>query len=104
MPGLIASSIWDSGWLNMIVARRVMLSMLYLWWTIGISLQCLRSASVRPKHVDLYVLVFAGPTIAMVAVATNFVNNTFSDSKIAILIGILYAMSLSVAFRSGDVQ
>lgn len=99
MAGWIASRIWDSGWLMMIVAGGFPLAFIYLWWLMRVSWACFKTLPYRSNGPELMGFLLTGPGITFIVIITNIVNNTFNDTKISILIGLSYILSLGAAYE-----
>lgn len=99
MAGMIASTTWDSGWLMLVVGGGLPLAMFYLWWLLRVSRACLKALPYRENAPDLTGFLLAGLSTAFIVMLTNLVNNTYSDTKIALIVGMIFMLSLSAAYQ-----
>jgi hypothetical protein len=99
MAGYISAIVWDSGWLMIIVGGGIPLALVYLWWMLRVSAACFKALPYRANDPELVGFLMAGPATTLIAIITNIVNNTYGDTKIAILIGLAYILSLGAAYE-----
>jgi hypothetical protein len=99
MAGYTAAITWDSGWLMIIVGGGIPLALIYLWWMLRVSAACFKALPYRANDPELIGFLMAGPATTFIAILTNIVNNTFNDTKIAILMGLAYTLSLGAAYE-----
>jgi hypothetical protein len=104
MAGYAASITWDSGWLMLIVAGGIPLAAIYLWWLVRVTYACFKALSYRANEPELVGFLMAGPATTFVIILTNIVNDTYGDTRIAVLIGMVYVLSLGAAheLRRGE--
>lgn len=99
MAGYISSITWDNGWLMLVVAGGIPLALIYLWWLLRVSSACFKALPYRSNAPELTGFLLAGPATTFIVIIINLVNNTYADTKIAILIGLVYALSLGAAYQ-----
>jgi hypothetical protein len=99
MAGYISAITWDSGWLMLIVGGGIPLALIYLWWLMRVSFACFKALPYRENNPELVGFLMAGPATTVIVIITNIVNNTYGDTKIAILIGLAYVLSLGAAYE-----
>lgn len=99
MAGYISAIVWDSGWLMIIVAGGIPLALIYLWWMLRVSAACFKALPYRANNPELVGFLMAGPATTFLIIITNIVNNTFNDTRIAMLMGLAYILSLGAAYE-----
>jgi hypothetical protein len=99
MAGYVSAIIWDSGWLMLVVAGGIPLALMYLWWLVRVSSACFKALPYRSNDPELVGFLMAGPATTFIIILTNIVNNTYADTKIAALIGMVYVLSLGAAYE-----
>jgi hypothetical protein len=99
MAGQLASEIWDSGWLFLIVAGGIPIVIIYLWWLLRIATECIKTLPYRFNNPGLLGFLLAGPAVSFIVIITNIVNNTYNDTRISLYIGMVYVLTLGTAYQ-----
>jgi len=99
MAGQLASEIWDSGWLFLIVSGGIPIVIIYLWWLLRIAMECVKTLPYRFNNPGLSGFLLAGPAVSFVIIITNIINNTYNDTRISLYIGMVYVLALGTAYQ-----
>jgi len=99
MAGQLASEIWDSGWLFLIVSGGIPIVIIYLWWLLRIAIECVKTLPYRFNNPGLFGFLLAGPAVSFIVIITNIVNNTYNDTRVSLYIGMVYVLSLGTAYQ-----
>ena len=99
MAGSISSIVWDSGWLMLVVAGGIPIAFIYLWWLVRVASACFKALQYRLNNPELVGFLMAGPATSFIVIITNIVNNTYNDTRVSMLIGLIYVLSLGAAYE-----
>jgi len=99
MGGYMTAITWDSGWLMLLVGGGIPLAMIYLWWLLRVGNACFKALPYRSGNTLYLGLLLTGPATSFIVILTNIVNNTYGDTKVAVLIGLVYVLSLSAVYH-----